>query len=196
MPLPRRQENRYLTLKWDDIHRSAVTAPEMAVLETIIAKVAGWRGARNKPMRRFICISDKNQSLYEEVWGMKLAEVEKEEEAARESLRQSIANVRTNLRVGRGRGRAVEWNNYLTSSSPEAAPSDDSDQEDEVAASYDPITAPVLTSLTDGTVLGSVRSSSSASDITRHFRMASELTDIEASMNQAWGVDEDSSETS
>lgn len=76
MPIPSRDPNRYIVFKWADIANCCSTA-EIDALIRIHSKVRNSRVRLGKPTREHVVVSNKNEDLYNEVWGMVLAEVER-----------------------------------------------------------------------------------------------------------------------
>lgn len=94
MPIPQRPRTpRYLVAKWDDIHH-ALDAREVHSLISMLTKISQNRRTRNlSDTRQYVVVSDKNREMYDEVWGMVLAEIEEAHEAQREASRQAIRDL-------------------------------------------------------------------------------------------------------
>lgn len=89
MPLPRRYENRYLVLKWDDL-QNVLNGQDMDHLGRIMQQVTAFRQAHGHPDRRYVVVSDKRPSLYEEVWGMFLADIAQGDAEQRRRWREEL----------------------------------------------------------------------------------------------------------
>ncbi|WPK41807.1 hypothetical protein [Escherichia phage vB-EcoP-XT73] len=83
MPLPARHQNRFLVLKWDDIEMN-LTEHELDLFHELLSEIRS-----GIPDRQYVVISDKHPQEFEEVWGMKLAYIQR---AIRE--REEVANQR------------------------------------------------------------------------------------------------------
>ena len=86
MPVPQRLE-RHCVLKWDNIHDN-LSIQEFRQFIELTAKIN-----RNQPARNFVVVSDKYPELYEQVWGMKLAQVQRNINEQRESRRQRAEDI-------------------------------------------------------------------------------------------------------
>lgn len=97
MPIPQRPAPRYLVAKWDDIHH-ALDAREVNSLISMLTKISRNRRSRNlADTRQYVVVSDKNQEMYDEVWGMVLAEIEKEQAAQRAEALERIQSFRDHI---------------------------------------------------------------------------------------------------
>ena len=75
----------------DDIHQ-ALSAREVHSLIAMLTKISQSRTARNlASTRQYVVVSDKNRQMYDEVWGMVLAEIE-ESQGAREQQAREVLN--------------------------------------------------------------------------------------------------------
>lgn len=82
MPLPIRHAHRFCVEKWDDIV-DALSEEELDMFNELLLKVREWKPAQ----RQYVVISNKHPELFEEVWGMKLAQVQKDIMERRASFR-------------------------------------------------------------------------------------------------------------
>lgn len=73
MPLPIRHAHRFCVEKWEDIV-DALSEEELDLFNELLAKVRESKSVH----RQYVVISNKHPELYEEVWGMKLAQVQKD----------------------------------------------------------------------------------------------------------------------
>ena len=91
MPIPQRPRTpRYLVAKWDDIHQ-ALSAREVHTLISMLTKISQNRTARNlASTRQYVVVSDKNRQMYDEVWGMVLAEIEESQETREQQAREVL----------------------------------------------------------------------------------------------------------
>ena len=100
MPLPIRHANRFCVEKWEDIV-DALSEEELDLFNELLAKVR-----ESKPVhRQYIVISNKHPELFEEVWGMKLASIQR---AIRE--REEVANQRVVAHLVREQPREARAN--------------------------------------------------------------------------------------
>lgn len=106
MPLPQRDMHKYLVLKWTEI-ASNLNSEQIENLNDIIRTVTNSPDHNN---RNYVVISDKNPELYEEVWGMKLAEIASEQRRSRDRLISQIYGMGTSSRYARNvvRSAALE----------------------------------------------------------------------------------------
>lgn len=98
MPIPQRPRTpRYLVAKWDDIHH-ALDAREIHTLISMLTKISQNRTARNlASTRQYVVVSDKNRQMYDEVWGMVLAEIEESQEANEQQAREVLRRFQERL---------------------------------------------------------------------------------------------------
>lgn len=89
MPLPHRDMNRYCVIRWDEVGAN-LTPEQMRNLDDILNTL---RRTSRRPAREYCVISNKNNDLYEEVWGMKLSEVHREQVARREEHDRRMAEL-------------------------------------------------------------------------------------------------------
>lgn len=75
--LPARDMHRYIVIPISDAV-SALSGEQMNALTNIRSSVDNYRLAQGSPERNYIVISDKRRALYEEVWGMFLATIHRE----------------------------------------------------------------------------------------------------------------------
>ena len=86
MPLPRRDMNRYCVIRWIDVGE-LLNPQQMRNLDEILNTI---RGGSQRPTREYCVISNKDPALYEEVWGMKLNQIQQQQEADRENHRSRM----------------------------------------------------------------------------------------------------------
>lgn len=86
MPLPRRDMNRYCVIRWIDVGE-LLSPQQMRNLDEILNTI---RGGSQRPAREYCVISNKDPALYEEVWGMKLNQIQQQQEADRENHRSHM----------------------------------------------------------------------------------------------------------
>lgn len=89
MPLPQRDMHKYLVFKWTDI-ASNLNSDQIDNLNDIIRTVVNSPNYNN---RNYVVVSDKNPELYEEVWGMKLAEIANDQRSTRDRLIAQIYGI-------------------------------------------------------------------------------------------------------
>ena len=76
MPIPSRPANNFLVAKWSDIYGS-LDSQEVDALIRMLVKLAQHRRTDNRvDNRQYVVVSDKNRSMFDEVWGMVLSEIE------------------------------------------------------------------------------------------------------------------------
>ena len=73
MPLPIRHGHRFCVEKWEDVV-DALSEEELDLFNELLAKVRDSKSVH----RQYVVISNKHPELFEEVWGMKLAQVQKD----------------------------------------------------------------------------------------------------------------------
>jgi uncharacterized protein with von Willebrand factor type A (vWA) domain len=73
MPLPIRHNHRFCVEKWEDVV-DALSEEELDLFNELLAKVRDSKSTQ----RQYVVISNKHPELFEEVWGMKLAQVQKD----------------------------------------------------------------------------------------------------------------------
>lgn len=128
MPLPQRDMHKYLVLKWTDI-ASNLNSDQIDNLNDIIRTVSN---SPNYNSRNYVVVSDKNPELYEEVWGMKLAEIANEQRASRDRLIAQIYGMGTSSQYARNVARSAALEAGLT---PEyLVDEDESEGDDEESA--------------------------------------------------------------
>lgn len=86
MPIPRRDMDRFCVLKWSDIINNLNTE-QLNQFDSLLSTVTS---SPSYTRREYVVISNKNEDLYEEVWGMKLADIHNQEMARRETARNSF----------------------------------------------------------------------------------------------------------
>lgn len=86
MPLPRRDMNRYCVIRWIDVGE-LLSPQQMRNLDEILNTI---RGGSQRPAREYCVISNKDPAFYEEVWGMKLNQIQQQQEADRENHRSHM----------------------------------------------------------------------------------------------------------
>lgn len=86
MPIPRRDMDRFCVLKWSDIINNLNTE-QLNQFDSLLSTVTS---SPSYTRREYVVISNKNEDLYEEVWGMKLANIHNQEMARREAARNSF----------------------------------------------------------------------------------------------------------
>lgn len=82
MPLPIRHAHRFCVEKWEDVV-DALSEEELDLFNELLAKVRDSKSTQ----RQYVVISNKHPELFEEVWGMKLAQVQKDIMERRASFR-------------------------------------------------------------------------------------------------------------
>lgn len=82
MPLPIRHIHRFCVEKWEDVV-DALSEEELDLFNELLAKVRDSKSTQ----RQYVVISNKHPELFEEVWGMKLAQVQKDIMERRASFR-------------------------------------------------------------------------------------------------------------
>jgi hypothetical protein len=73
MPVPIRHVHRFCVEKWEDIV-DALSEEELDMFNGLLLKVR----ERKLTQRQYVVISNKHPELFEEVWGMKLAQIQKD----------------------------------------------------------------------------------------------------------------------
>lgn len=108
MPIPQRPRTpRYLVAKWDDIHQ-ALSAREVHSLISMLTKISQSRTARNlASTRQYVVVSDKNRQMYDEVWGMVLAEIEESQEAREQQAREVLNRFQERLNAFQAQQQAT-----------------------------------------------------------------------------------------
>ena len=129
MPIPQRPRTpRYLVAKWDDIHH-ALDAREVHALISMLTKISQNRTARNlASTRQYVVVSDKNRQMYDEVWGMVLAEIEESQEAHEQQALEVIRRFRERMNVFQTQQQAtVDSEQMISGYTDEAEEAEDED---------------------------------------------------------------------
>ena len=122
MPIPQRPRTpRYLVAKWDDIHH-ALDVREIHTLISMLTKISQNRTARNlASTRQYVVVSDKNRQMYDEVWGMVLADIESSQEAREREAREVLNRFNERLYAFRAQQQATVEPDQMASEEAEEA---------------------------------------------------------------------------
>lgn len=73
MPIQNRPDNNFLVRKWSEVDQY-LTSDERHQLIQLIVKIDRAKIERHLPIRDYVVVSNKNRSMYDEVWGMVLGQ--------------------------------------------------------------------------------------------------------------------------
>lgn len=91
MPIPQRpRADKYLVLKWDDVHNLLNSRQVSSLIESY--NIIHQSRVRNGTARQYVTVSNKDLPLFDEVWGMVLADIQTAREGDMERLRAHMSS--------------------------------------------------------------------------------------------------------